>query len=463
MLPPLSHSGIAEHLQDVMTNDPERQYKATTYFRRLLSIEKNPPIQQVIDSGVVQRFVQFLQRHDNPQLQFEAAWALTNIASGTSDHTRCVIDAGAVPIFVQLLMSPHEDVREQAAWALGNVAGDSVFYRDLVLQHGALQALITLSATFNNESRLSTVRNATWTLSNLCRGKPAPDFRLVQPALPLLQQLLYSSDVETVTDACWALSYLSDGPNERIEAVLQASVAPRLVELLQSASSAQTPALRTVGNIATGDDGQTQRIVNLNVLPALLNILDNSKKNLRKEACWTISNITAGTQDQIQSIINAGIFPKLIELLHTADFDIQKEATWAVSNATSGGDSNQIMYLLQHGAVPALCNLLLTQDAKVITVALEGLDNILMKLPESYQAMAVDAFQACHGDESLDRLSMHTSAPIAQRASRLVDTYFRLEEEDNAAGTAIAPAVTGGQYVFGAPQPPPGAGGFMFG
>lgn len=31
-----------------------------------MSTEKNPPIQQVIDSGVVQRFVQFLQMHDNP-------------------------------------------------------------------------------------------------------------------------------------------------------------------------------------------------------------------------------------------------------------------------------------------------------------------------------------------------------------------------------------------------------------
>ena len=57
----------------------------------------------MVNARVIPRFLELLTMHAHVELQLEAAWVITNIASGDTDHTAAVVEAGAVPLLKQLL------------------------------------------------------------------------------------------------------------------------------------------------------------------------------------------------------------------------------------------------------------------------------------------------------------------------------------------------------------------------
>ncbi|KAL5223050.1 hypothetical protein ABZP36_027763 [Zizania latifolia] len=447
---------LAAMVPGLYSDDSSMQLEATTQFRELLSVHRCPPIDEVIRIGVVPRFVELLTRDDYPQLQFEAAWALTNIASGTADNTRVVVEHGAVPIFVKLLSSANEDVREQAVWALGNVAADSAKCRDVVLTHGAM---LPLQQQLSEHAKLSMLRNIAWTICNFCSGKPQPVFEHVKPALPTLRQLILSQDDEVLMYSCRALCYLSDGSNDKIQAVVEAGVCPRLVALLNHPSPmVLIPVLRTVGNIVTGDDAQTQCIIDHQALPNLFNLLINQNKIFNKLVCWTISKITAGTKEQIQAVINANIIGPLLHLLQNVEFDVRKEAACAISNATSGGTHDQIKFLVSQGCIKPLCDLLNHNDSRTVSVCLEGLENILRVGEAENSSGACDGnifarmIDEADGLDKIFDLLNHDNVEIYDKAGKLVESYWMQDEDDN--GPSVDLPQSGFHFGNGPPSGP---------
>ncbi|KAL7532724.1 hypothetical protein ACHAXR_004801 [Thalassiosira sp. AJA248-18] len=416
-------------------------------FRKILSVEQDPPVNEVLASGVLPAFVQMLQLNDKPQVQFEAAWALTNVAS--TDETKAIVDAGAVPFMVQLLSSPSAEVREQCAWCLGNIAGDSAALRDIVLSAGAMQPLIQNIVQPDNNSLFG---NCVWTLSNLCRGKPVPHLSHVAPAVPVLAQVLQGKNDAAKTDALWALSYISDGDDDRIQAVLSTGIADLLIEMLGEESGIITPALRTVGNIVSGNDDQTQAVIEAGLMSKMQSLLNHPKRMIRKEACWVLSNVAAGTNQQISTVLRSkGCMQRVVEMAISSEWEVRKEAIWIVSNIATGGSDKQIMSVVEAGAIDAICSVLNVNDSKMLLVALDAIDCVLklgMKLNKDYTSFVDE----CDGLTMIETLQEHESDEVYQKAVMIIETYFGAE--DGAEDENLAPEANGNTFSFGVPQKP---------
>ena len=316
---------------------------------------------------------------DSPKIQFEAAWSLTNVASGSSEQTRFVVNSGAVPIFIRLLLSPSIEVCDQAVWALGNIAGDGAECRDFLISLGIIQPLLEIVKVClgNPVARTALLRNVTWTLSNMCRGKPAPNFENVAPILNALPTLFSSNDHDVCVDALWAISHMTDS-ELAIDPVLRSGLLATLSAALAVPDHLIIiPALRALGNIVSGTNEQTQAVISSGVLPSLKKLLSHPRKGIQKEVCWMISNITAGTREQIGVVISSEIIPEVISLMDRAAFDVKKECCWAICNAAINGAPEQVHYLVSQNCIPPMCSFLNSVDHRVVIAVLEALDGVL--------------------------------------------------------------------------------------
>jgi len=196
------------------------------------------------------------------------------------------------------------------------------------------------------------------------------------------------------------------------------------------------PALRCLGNVVTGDDAQTQAVLDKgilqNVLPA---IFATNKNSLTREGCWLVSNICAGNTLQIQTVLASGIMPTVIKLLARGEFRTQLEAAWTVYNICSGGTTDQAAYVLQNGALSNICNLFKSKEVRAIGLTLDAVGlmlDVANKMGELEQATLV--VEECGGLDEIEQLQNHDNEDIYQKALGLVEKYFSEGDAANEIG-----------------------------
>jgi len=411
-------------------SEPSTQLEGVRKIRKSLSRNTNPPIQVFIKLGALPKLVSFLSWNHNTDMLFEACWAITNIASGNSDQTKQLVEHKVIEPLIRLLLC-EERVADQAIWALGNIAGDSPEFRNLVLDCNILDSLLTLADKLflNYQTNLHRIRNIAWTCTNLCRNRyPPTEMRYIEYILPLINKLMHIPDNQVVADALWGLSYVTDCPVDRVNRVIELNMHVILINMLASCESNTKelvlPALRSLGNIASGSDEQTQVIVDCNFAAALSLVVQKKfdVNNLNKELCWVISNLLAGSPAQIKKVIDCNLLPWVINQCNFADFRVRKEAVWALTNLINSGNASQTTLTLNSGGVEALCSMLDCPDATICETAMNGLHSLCSK--ESLRRTAVLKIEECGGLDKIEQLQQHENENVYQMSFCLIDRFF---------------------------------------
>jgi hypothetical protein len=372
------------------------QHRGALGIRKLLSREKSPPVDDAVAAGAVPLLAKLLENASTPATQIEAAWALKIIASGTTDHTACIVNTpGLVSSFVRLLSSADCNVCEQSMWALGTIAADSPIYRDHLLARGVLTELTDIHGRLGDSgtsTRVSLRRNVLWLIANLCRGKPAPPLSAVACVLPHLAAMIQYPDADVVANALWCLSFISDGSSAGISAVLAHGVLPAIIYNLSggAGNSIQLPALRCLGNIVSRDDHETTLAIEhgaITVLCALLRAqVPNPQTVTKKEILWALSNIAVGSAQQINALLQAGVFDLIADSIAVDDESIRKEGQWTVANALQSASPVDRTSLIGSASFRALLH-----AASAHRIYPAGVEGIEIALEHGFDAVAVIA------------------------------------------------------------------------
>lgn len=425
-------SKFQEITETFRQQDVTKKYYGLVGIRKLLSLNK-PPIQELIDLGITSELITLLNDNTPAEFQYEALWCLTNIASGTSDQANSIVIKGGIPKILKLMDSSIEELKLQACWIIGNLASDCQKIRDTLLKEKAFDKLITILASTNN---IPLIKSTTWGISNFFRVKPAPPYDIVKKCIKMISRamVIIVNDNEFLTDACFILSYMTEHYKDTINELLDIEIIPLIIKSLDiDAQFIQLSSLRVVGNIASGNANQTQKLIDWGVLNYLKKTLFNPKKSIRKESAWILSNIAAGTQKQIETLISQNFLPLLDQVIQKDEPEIKRECIWAVCNLTSVENIEYMKIILKEGILRIICDCLKMEDAKYLAVCLEAFGNLLSfgkKSNPNGPNPIVNEVEKMGMFDVLEKLQYHPVEIVYEKTLKLLEMYFDTQNSE---------------------------------
>lgn len=256
---------------------------------------RNPPVSGFVAHGIVPALVRCLGKHNNPTLQLEAAWVLSNITSYAHSHLfaagyvqRAAVSEGAVEMLINMLKASEYELREQALWALVNIIGHGSGFRDYVLKS-------------NLKDRIQSRLNSS-VLKNV--------LPLLEHKTPTIKKL-----------ALRVIENIASETDDQIQVVIDAGALNYFYHLLShSADKIHRYALRAISYVMAGNPRQIQAVIDAGLILKIAMHISKQEFQTQIVAVWAMRNlVTGGSKRQVKCIIKAHVVPHLCSLLFNHD------------------------------------------------------------------------------------------------------------------------------------------------
>ncbi|KAL8766067.1 MAG: hypothetical protein Q9209_007033 [Squamulea sp. 1 TL-2023] len=279
-------TGSSTKLREILPNlrekeDPSVQLIALQELSELLLVSTEDNLSgQFSPDQFVKELVTLMQPNEfgeeNPEMMLLACRCIANLMEALPPSTANVVYGGAVPVLCQKLLEIHYiDVAEQALSTLEKI---SVEFPSSVVREGGLTACLTYLDFFATPTQ----RSAVTTAANCCRNIPQDSFAVVRDVMPILLNVLASSDQKVVEQGSLCVSRIIESFKYQQDK-LEELVSPDLLKAIRGlllpgttnliGSSIHTQFLRVLAITARASPSLSAELFKMSIVDTLFQIL----------------------------------------------------------------------------------------------------------------------------------------------------------------------------------------------
>lgn len=253
------------------------------------------------------------------------------------ENRQQLVNAGAIPVLVQLLSSPDVDVQYYCTTALSNIAVDMNNRKKLAQTEPKLvQSLVNLMDSSSPKVQCQ----AALALRNLASDEKYQLDIVRSNGLNPLLRLLQSSYLPLILSAVACIRNISIHPMNE-SPIIEAGFLKPLVDLLGSTDNEeiQCHAISTLRNLAASSDRNKALVLEAGAVQKCKQLVLDVPVAVKSEMTAAIA-VLALSDELKTHLLDLGVFDVLIPLTQSTSIEVQGNSAAALGNLSSKGISS---------------------------------------------------------------------------------------------------------------------------